>query len=102
VSLDDLDRAVPGLVRTAPKTATSLVSKLNLASAYIASKRPQPLNQPSLIDPNAEPRWSDTDTEQFFETIRATQDPVGTLARALDTGHIGQHEVDAIRAIKLF
>lgn len=97
VTPDDLDRAIPGLSEHAPNTANALVQKVNAVSQYLAAQRPKPLNQPSLLDPTAKPRYSEVDTEKYFETVRAAQDPVGTLSQAFEDGHIGQHEVDAVK-----
>lgn len=97
VSMDQLKAAVPGLAENAPKTSGALVQKINLASQYLASRKPRPLNQPMLLDPTAKPRYSDVDAERYFEEVKAVHDPIGTLADAFESGHIGTHEIQAIK-----
>ena len=97
-TLEQLNEAMPGLSKHAPKTAGALIQKLNLAAQYIASQRPRQLNQPSLLDPTAKPRYADADVERSFESIRAAQDPVGVLSEAMETGRIGPHEIEAIQS----
>jgi hypothetical protein len=99
VKPEEFSQAMPSLARGAPKTSGSMVATVNAGAQYLQANRPAPLNGPSLIDPMAKPRYSEVETEQFFERVRAVQDPVGTLCEAIETGMIGEHEIDAVKSV---
>lgn len=94
---EDFEKAHPGLSQSAPNTSTAALAAVNAGVTYLAASKPQPA-PPSLLDVHAKPRLNDLAAEEFFRRQQAVHDPVGTITRGLDSGHLSRDEVEAIKA----
>lgn len=97
VTPEHLERALPGLQAQAPQTAKAILQKLNAAALYASENAPRPLNKPTLDDPRPEPRVTAQDSEAHFDRVRAIEDPVGTLTRAMETGRLSAVEYQTLK-----
>lgn len=99
VTSDHLEKVLPGLAAHTPKTAKSILTTVNMGSAYLAENKPKPLNKPTLTDPLPEDRVTQADSDAHFERVKAVQDPIGTLSEGVESGRLSQAQLAAIEKV---
>lgn len=93
-----VESALPGIHAHAPKTAAALALVAGKGAAYVAQAMAPPSGQPTLLRP--QPRPDEQAMSRELRIRGAVEDPVGTFARALETGKVNADEIGAIKATK--
>ena len=98
VRTQHVDQAIPGLSTHAPKTALALGMTVAKGAAYLSANEPKAPGMPSLLGREARP----TEAQMSADVRRrnAVDDPVGTIAKGLETGKVHSDEIQAIAATK--
>lgn len=93
-----VESALPGIHAHAPKTAAAIAIVAGKGAAYVAQAMAPPSGQPTLLRP--QPRPDEQAMSRELRIRGAVEDPVGTFARALETGKVNADEIGAIKATK--